>query len=209
MTDRDPHEPSPRIPSLTAAAQPGGEDGHTPGDSALEQAGTHPLGVAAGALGGAMAGAVMGIAAGPVGSLAGAVAGGIAGAAMGSGQLSDAPVTGPNVSATPTEADASRAASGETIGEDVVHRPLGEGDEPAVGNDDEDLGLPEEGFPPRVRDPRNNASDDALRSRSPRDVPSLHATASTGRDGERPSGSDDPPAAREPRADDAPDRFDR
>lgn len=63
----------------------------------LQQAGTHPLGTAAGALGGAAAGAIAGIAAGPVGSLAGAVGGGIAGGILGSGAVGAAPVAGPVV----------------------------------------------------------------------------------------------------------------
>ena len=79
------------------------EDDTTPVDvdhparDALEQAGTHPLGAAAGALGGAMAGAVAGIAAGPVGSLAGAIGGAIAGGVLGSGATAGAPVGGPLV----------------------------------------------------------------------------------------------------------------
>lgn len=51
----------------------------------IEQAGSHPLGTAAGAIGGAVIGTAVGIAAGPVGSLAGAVGGAVAGAVLGSG----------------------------------------------------------------------------------------------------------------------------
>ena len=55
-------------------------------DSPVERAvKSHPIGVAAGAVGGMAAGAVVGIAAGPVGSLFGALAGAVLGGAMGSG----------------------------------------------------------------------------------------------------------------------------
>ena len=66
----------------------------------VQQAGTHPLGTAAGAVGGAVAGAVAGIAAGPVGSLAGAVGGAIAGGVLGSG-ATGTPVAGPVVDDKP------------------------------------------------------------------------------------------------------------
>ena len=66
----------------------------------VQQAGTHPLGTAAGAVGGAVAGAVVGIAAGPVGSLAGAVGGAIAGGVLGSG-ATGAPAAGPVVDDQP------------------------------------------------------------------------------------------------------------
>ncbi len=82
---------------LDAHTHPGGVDGHTPGDAALEQVGTHPLGTAAGVIGGAMAGAVIGIAAGPLGSVAGAVAGGVAGGLAGSGSTAGGPATGPTL----------------------------------------------------------------------------------------------------------------
>jgi hypothetical protein len=55
-------------------------------DSPVERAvKSHPIGMAAGAVGGMAAGAVAGIAAGPVGSLFGALAGAVLGGAMGSG----------------------------------------------------------------------------------------------------------------------------
>ena len=66
---------------------------------AIERAGTHPLGTAAGAVGGAIAGAAAGIAAGPVGSLAGAIGGAIAGSAIGSGAVGSGPIEGPGVPA--------------------------------------------------------------------------------------------------------------
>jgi hypothetical protein len=78
-------------------------------EKAVEQAGTHPLGAAVGAIGGAVAGAVAGIAAGPVGSLAGAVVGGLAGAMLGSGQTASGPAEVANV---PTE-DGQAGAPGD------------------------------------------------------------------------------------------------
>ena len=64
-------------------------------DSPVERAiKSHPIGVAAGAVGGMAAGAVVGIAAGPVGSLVGALAGAVLGGAMGSG---GAPTAGERV----------------------------------------------------------------------------------------------------------------
>ena len=74
--------------------QPGGAE-----SDALERAGTHPLGTAAGGIGGAIAGAVAGIAAGPVGSLAGAIGGAIAGTAIGTGSVATGPIEGPGVAA--------------------------------------------------------------------------------------------------------------
>jgi hypothetical protein len=58
---------------------------------------SHPIGVAAGAVGGMAAGAVAGIAAGPVGSLFGALAGAVLGGAMGSGgsPAAGAPIDSP------------------------------------------------------------------------------------------------------------------
>jgi phage tail tape-measure protein len=82
----------------------------------VEQAGTHPLGTAAGAVGGAVAGAVAGIAAGPVGSLAGAIGGAIAGGALGSGATASTPVAGPSVEAP--EAAAGSSGDPEQVKED-------------------------------------------------------------------------------------------
>jgi phage tail tape-measure protein len=79
--------------------------------SPAQQAGTHPLGTAAGAVGGAVAGAVAGIAAGPVGSLAGAIGGAIAGGALGSGTVATPPVAGPSVEA-PEASAAARSSDG-------------------------------------------------------------------------------------------------
>jgi hypothetical protein len=67
-------------------------------DSPVERAvKSHPIGVAAGAVGGMAAGAVAGIAAGPVGSLFGALAGAVLGGAMGSGgsPTAGAPIDSP------------------------------------------------------------------------------------------------------------------
>ena len=90
--------------------------------SPTQQAGTHPLGTAAGAVGGAVAGAVAGIAAGPVGSLAGAVGGAIAGGALGSGTVASPPVAGPSVESSdasaPTRAQAGRGRDPEGVKED-------------------------------------------------------------------------------------------
>ena len=91
-----------------------------PADSAVERAGTHPLGAAIGAVGGAVTGAVVGIAAGPVGSLAGAVGGAARGAARGRGRSAThapGPVTGSGA--------AGAAPEGED--EDAKAGPAGEG----------------------------------------------------------------------------------
>ena len=86
----------PAEPKTTSHATP--QSGEAASD-AVERAGTHPLGTAAGGIGGAIAGAVAGIAAGPVGSLAGAIGGAIAGTAVGTGSVSTGPLEGPGVPA--------------------------------------------------------------------------------------------------------------
>src|ERR1700712_4181829 len=99
MTDQRMNNSSPTDAKPTeAAAEPS-----VPAATTLEQLGTHPLGVAAGAIGGAMTGVVVGLAAGPVGSLAGAIGGAVAGALLGSGSVGQTPLTGPSVSSPVTE----------------------------------------------------------------------------------------------------------
>jgi len=82
----------------------------------VKQAGTHPLGTAAGAVGGAVAGAVAGIAAGPLGSLAGAVGGAVAGGVLGSGAAGSEPVNGPVLESGPSvEVDTRRVGDGDKV----------------------------------------------------------------------------------------------
>jgi phage tail tape-measure protein len=85
----------------------------------LQQAGTHPLGTAAGAVGGAVAGAVAGIAAGPVGSLAGAVGGAIAGGVLGSGATGSEALEGPVVESGAPSVDVDTRRAGDATEAEV------------------------------------------------------------------------------------------
>ncbi|MFL6697076.1 MAG: hypothetical protein ACJ8GJ_07895 [Vitreoscilla sp.] len=86
----------------------------------VQQAGTHPLGTAMGAVGGAVAGAITGIAAGPVGSLAGAVGGAIAGGVLGSGAVGSEPVAGPVLESDGPSVDVDTRRAGTTTSQAEV-----------------------------------------------------------------------------------------